>query len=338
VKATGAGWILALAGLAATVAGGALLAPADRALLQEPWTIRLDDGQEIRGRLAGADAETLRFRRILEGGEVLVGIHREEIESLRLPGQQVVRRAGEAVRAGDWPAARARLAALYEQRRVALDLLPDWQADLLSFLPRAQLATGATAAAVSVAGELLADATTPATVARLREIRLLGHYRLQLHEEARALAHAERAKGPRYRDSALPDLVLALLAFREGRLEDALGHCLRPIVFSGPHAPRYLPACYALAMVATAELGERNEQEALDTERRQRGLPWHPPPALSSGTDLPANGRLTGVDGDSLPLRPPAGEETLPYVPVRDHADLLPFPSPTSSHPEPNAP
>ena len=332
--------VLFLVGLAVSATCAEILPAGESARLHEPWTVRLRDGQEIRGRLAGASPDALQFRRILEGGEATVSLERAEIESLSLPGRKWLQRAQEAVRAEDWPAAREILAALYEQRRVALDLLPARQTDLLSFLPRAQLATGATAAALSTAGDLLDHATTPTTLARLREIRLLGHYRLQLEGEARALAEAGRAAGPRYRDSALPDLVLALLAFRAGEVENGLRHCLRPLVFSGPRPPRYLPACYALAIVAAHALGEEDLRDTLDAERRQRGLPWNPPPILAEWPErAPGRGPLPGADGAPLPLGRPSAAPGLPYVPVAGAAGRTPsrasVPPPSDSSPTP---
>ena len=300
-----------LLGFVTTAAAATVPLPEDRSVLQEPWTVRLNNGQEILGRLAGTGRDTLRFRRVLEGGEVTISLGREEIESLTLPGREWVDRARDAVRAGNWNTARDLLAALYDQRGAVLDLLPAGQTDLLSFLPRAQLATGATAAAVSTAEDLQAVATRPTTLARLREIRLLGHYRLQLDEEARNLARAERAEGPRYRDSALPDLVLALLDWQAGRVEEALEECLRPIVFSGSPPPRYLSTCYALAVIAAREIGDEELGTILDAERRERGLPWRPPPGLPGEADP-----LEGRGGTPPPRKPPSPEIDLPYVPV----------------------
>jgi len=232
------------------------------------------EGVELVGYVFGrGENGELLFVVPFEGGEAEYVYMPEQVEVLRFAGEADIDQLSSWVNAGNEELVLEVIEAIYRPRAPYLDLLsPADRAELAELVPWARRA-GDPYLAVGMARRLLMASQSEALSASLHDQILLAYLDLPLAEDTRVLAEEWIAREPRYGRSALGWVVLARLEFEAGNYEVALNTVLKPIVFSSQYPMEYLYDAYAMAIMAAANLGEKEQAQALLDEMNARNLP-----------------------------------------------------------------
>ncbi len=240
---------------------------------QEPATVTLENGRQYTGILAGLADERLALIVPDGAGEAEYLLPIEQITKVDLPDEDLATNALLLYQENNYEQAIPLLETIYRNRLPYLALLAPNQETPLVALVKLYSATGARLDAVITARRLSRDIRNPAHREELAAIKLTGYLDLDLIERAVSDGRAWCARQDRHPDSALGWYVLAEVALREERLEDALWIALQPIAFSSASPMSYLEAAYAAALRAYQKTGETDLGIELYREMRDRDLP-----------------------------------------------------------------
>jgi hypothetical protein len=281
--------------------GGPIPEPEYQAL-REPMTLVLSGGREFQGTLSDVQQEQIDFRMVHEGGEVILSFPFDEIQEIFFPGKDIVEQTVEQIRSGDLTGALPYLESIIGARYALFPLIPPEDLSVFRALPLAALAVDNPAQAIAYAKAIKPYLTLPDDQKELRDVELLGYYRLQLQEEAEQLALAWIGEEDRFGDSALGYFILAALQFEAADYETALYTALEPIVFSGVLPKSYLAPCYSIAIASAHMVGDSAESEKLFREMKDRGIPWEPLLVFRSARNGLSDLRLFSEDGQPLTI------------------------------------
>lgn len=246
----------------------------------------LTNGQIYEGYPISVDEERLIFIRPSDGGEAEYSFAPEEVERVEFPGEEQKALATRLYAAGRMGEALPILQALYRQRSAYLDYLPEKDRIFFVKLAETALATGDPTLAAGVSRWLLKHIDNTATRQRLRDIILLGYYRLSLQSDTRQQARAWIDQTPPYGNSALGWYILARLDYDAGKHDAALRTALEPVTFSSQYPMAYLPHAYAVAILSALALEDQPEARALANEMQARHLDWPADEGLGAHTEL----------------------------------------------------
>ena len=294
-------------------------------ILREPMTLVLSGGREFEGTLSDVRDGRVYFRQVQEGGEAVLSYPFDEVEEIFFPGEEIVSATIERVRSGELTEALPYLESIIGSRFALFPLLPPEDLSYFRALPLAALAVDNPAQAIAYVKAVEPFLTLPEDREELRDIELLGYYRLQLRDEARDRAEAWIEEEDRFNDSALGYFILAALQFEEADYEAALYTALRPIVFSGALHKSYLAPCYSIAITSAHLLDDPIERDKLFAEMADRGIPWEPLLVFRSARSGLANLELVSSDGQPLTI-----------VVEDDHRENLIAEPPETSDPAPS--
>ncbi len=289
----------------------------------DPATVTLENGRTYTGVLAGLTDGRVTLVVPDGSGEVEYSLPVERIAKVRFPGKERSEEALGLYRDNDYDNALPLLDSIYRQRLPYLRLLTPEQEKPLVALARIHRETGATIDAVVAARRLGRELRDPGHREELAAIKLRGYLDLELHERASDEARAWCARRERHPDSALGWQVLAEIALREERFEDALWTALQPIAFASAAPMEFLKPTYLAALRACRELGDDSQGLALYGEMRKRDLT--PSGDTDPGNDAVAHyarlwERAQEPPADADPRidpRPPKADLNLPLRHVR---------------------
>ena len=293
---------------------------------QEPATVTLETGRQYTGILAGLTDGRLAVIVPDGAGEAEFLLPIDRITKVDLSDEDLVRNAMLLYQENNYDQAVPLLETIYRYRLPYLSILgPDQETPLVA-LVKAYWATGAQLDAVITARRLGREILDPVHREKLASIKLTGYLELDLIERAVSDGRVWCARQERHPDSALGWYVLAEVALREERLEDALWIALQPIAFSSASPMPYLEEAYAAALRAYQKTGETDLGIELYREMRECDLP---PSELSPSAgetiaffnELWEAERKASPDeeetGPLLDPRPPQADLNLPLREVR---------------------
>ncbi len=292
----------------------------------DPATVTLESGRAYTGVLAGLTDGRVTVVVPDGSGEVEYSLPVERIAKVRFPEKERSELALVLYREKDYDNALPLLESIYRQRLPYLRLLTPEQEKPLVVLVRIHRETGATIDAVVAARRLGRELRDPVHREELAAIKLRGYLELELHERAGEDARAWCARQQRHPDSALGWEVLAEIALREERFDDALWIALQPVAFASAAPMEHLEPAYVAALRACRKLGDELQGLALYREMRERELSV--PEECPQGVDAVAHfaalweaeNKATSASDDSGPLldsRPPKADLNLPLRNVR---------------------
>lgn len=306
------------------LADGATAQPSLEAELSGPIEVELRDGRRHSGHPVSFRDDLLTIRIAAGGGELEQGFPRDTIAKIHFSGAATERTAVALVAEGQLQEAIPFLEGLWRQRAPFLALLDAESLDLLSALPGAQLEGGDAYRAISLAKLLLPHAKSSSISNRLQEAILVGHFDLELFEEADALAHGWIRQQDKFPDSALGWRILAELALAQKDYDRVLWVALQPIAVAGPLPMDNIEDCYALAIHAYHLLEAPEEAAMLFLEMSSLNLPWpQGRPDFAATEEIYRHATEQGPEeeapppGPDLDLRPPEQDLNLPIRAIR---------------------
>lgn len=255
-----------------------------RRSLAEPVEITDRLGNRFSGHPIAVDASSITLMTRASGGEIERTFTPAQIARLRLPGEDFLPEAIEALRTGQNTEAETLLSALFRQRRPFLPHLEPSERRLYRQLVDLQISQQKPGQAIATARFLHPYAESTRSREELDNAILWGHFKLGPFDEARLLASDWIDQAPRHHHSALGWFVLAELLLREGQPRQALWIAMRPVVFSGSIPMTYLDYAYATAVRCAVAIVE---QPPAPGSVPPRPLPGNPePPELSLARSL----------------------------------------------------
>ncbi len=240
--------------------------------LEEPVVARDSSGRMYAGTLKRISKSQISLTTRVDEGEVTYRFHREDISTLKFPGQTFEIVALDLLRERRTDKALEILETLYTHRSPYFEFMK--KEDVLFFL---RLVDGYEESdqhisTIAVARRLLEFSPNDKVAAKLESSILLAFFHLDMEEEALALAHAWIARSPIYHSSSLGWWIASQIALERSQFEKALHLSLHPIVFSGPLAVSYLENCYSVAIAASKALQKDEKAACLLHEMIDRSI------------------------------------------------------------------
>jgi len=242
--------------------------------LKAPITLKLNNRQTITGHPISVSKEQLQVASAEAAGEIIFTFNRDEIESIQVPGESYKSLVMEWLEAGEDMQALDLMDLLYQQRKALLPVLPASESNFFVLYIPLILESPDPARAIGVSTHLRPQIKHPAALRALDDAVLESYQRLQLFDEAVAMAKTWVAERSPYGESALGYYVLGSDHLRRADYETALDLALQPIVFSSIIATDQLDHCYALAVSAALELRAHEHAALLFREMQARGFCW----------------------------------------------------------------
>lgn len=245
-----------------------------KAELDEPVIIRSRVGRDFQGKVGTATDNTLSLATQIGGGSVEYTFIKDDILSLHLPGNRLKSSAIELAENGDSTTALLIIDLLFEQRAPLFRFLPESEpvffAETLPFYRQ----SGRVEDSLIRAEQIVPFLSDPASIERLEEEILLGHFELGHDDQAVQLAKDWIDRQPLEPDSALGWYVLGNVQSRTEKEDTAFFTYLQPIVFSSPVSMPFLNRCYAEAIATAAKLDRLGAADALLNEMQDRKIAW----------------------------------------------------------------
>lgn len=258
-----------------------------QAELDQAFTLSLQNGQTLVGRVNEVSEDEIRLS-ISEGaGEIVYTQRLAEIASIEIPGETYKTLALDWIQEGRESEALELMELLYHQRTTLLPILPASESHF--FVPYVELILDSPkpSRAIGVASRIAPQLESEAARMALDDLILESYHRFEMHEQAAELAETWVISRDPHGATAIGFYVWGMEHFRNERYRLALEQALHPIVFPSPVAPEWLAHCYALAIGSALKIREKDYAITLFEEMQVRGLLWpNEEPQLKEILDL----------------------------------------------------
>ncbi len=299
-----------------------------QAVLNDPVSLLLNNGNRQKGRIVSWDEETLRLEVSMGGGVAELSYPREDIRELAFPGSNYKTTLFEWTQTPErYEDALQLFRAYYIQRGAYFSLLS--QQELYFFVRYAEFAIeqDKPLRAVAMIDAVREHITDEIILRSLAESLLLGLFNGGMRDEAVEKAREWIDKAEPAGSSALGWRLLAQLHFENEDYESAFWTSMQPVAYSNQLPMLHLNACYAFAILSAEEMRLEQESSRLAKEMIQRGLEWPKDVDLLEGKRPEHLFIVEPVDGieedagDSLleeePLQTPSPVDPIESLPTR---------------------
>jgi len=259
-------------------------------------------GRSFKGELRGfVGGQVVLVSRDGDAGEVTRRFNRADVQAIVFPEYELTATAADYVANKRWQEARDALEFLARQRGPYLDVLNASDLGLFFALVDVRMRTGAEIDGIALARRLRNLEAAADRRGELDDAILLGHWQLELVDEAHTLAREWCARSKPDGPSALGWRILGEIELRAARNDDALWIALQPVAYASIEISSHLDACYAIATTAAHRLDDDALAARLRAGLDERGLAW---PAGFVEPDLSASARAGDLPAPGSSKKP----------------------------------
>ena len=250
--------------------------PEIQQLYEESITVVHRNRREFHGAPTSFTTQSLSVTSI--DGAVTYTFPREDIQEIRLPGRELLQRAGERIGIGDDSAALDLMEGLLHYDLRFFPFLSE--ETIRQYLPllEGRLRQNRPLEAIVFAELLLPHLQHEPTQHQVEDLILRAMLSHGFLDEMESRLEAWFVRASTYDQDALGWWVQALIHLRRDEPEQALHRVLEPIVFSSQLPMRDLEHCYAVAIHAAMLLEDSAYATTLLQEMEFRHLTWPDPP------------------------------------------------------------
>ena len=244
-------------------------------VLEEPFTLVLNGGNQQTGRVTKWDGESIRIEVSLGGGGAELSFSKDDIKQIIFPGNEFLETLNTWQQDPEkTESVMALYRAYYQQRAPYFTLMSGSELSLFVNYAKYALEKKKPLRAVAMIDAVSPHIKDAAVLNRLKEDLLLGYFQGGMREEAEAKAIGWIKEAHPSGPSALGWRLLAQSNYENEDYEKAFWTALFPMAFSNQMPKAHLDVCYALAILSADELRLKEETERLAKEMRDRGFTW----------------------------------------------------------------